>query len=321
MRNKIALVKLSAIGDIVHASVCVQIIRAHMPEAYIAWIVDSRFADLVRACAGVDEVVPIGLKDKEYQKSLKTLLSMPKFDYVIDLQGLIKSAIVSRLLGRVSGFSYKSAKEGVASLLYSRRLKMDYNENIIIRNVSLVSFALGFRVSVNDILTKKPCFSIDTHKLPKKGNKKLVLIALFASEPSKCYDKFKEVILGLIPMGVDVVIPHSNDTELNSAKLIASASGARVLERKSLLDMISFISGCDLVIGNDSGLTHLAWAQNVPSITLFGNRPSHRNAFVTDKNITIDSGKKIDAKKIDKSDFSVCEIAPNEIIKNARRFL
>ena len=66
----------------------------------------------------------------------------------------------------------------------------------------------------------------------------------------------------------------------------------------SLKELVNFISSCDLVIGNDSGVTHIAWAQNRPSITLFGNRPASRNAYTTPVNLTLDAGKKIDAKKI-----------------------
>ena len=85
--------------------------------------------------------------------------------------------------------------------------------------------------------------------------------------------------------------------------------------------MISFITSCDLVIGNDSGLTHLAWAVNRPSITLFGNRPSHRNAYITDKNLVIDMGKQIDARSIDKNDFCIKEIYPETIANFAKRLL
>ena len=79
--------------------------------------------------------------------------------------------------------------------------------------------------------------------------------------------------------------------------------------------LITLINNASILIGNDSGISHLAWAQNTATITLFGNRPSQRNALLTTKNLVIDSGKKIDAKKINKNDFCINEIKP-EIIAN-----
>ncbi|BCX80036.1 lipopolysaccharide heptosyltransferase I [Campylobacter sp. 19-13652] len=320
MKQKIALVKLSAIGDIIHASICVQLVRAHMPNAHITWVVDARFAQLVRACAGVDEVVELELKDRRYFSAFKALRTLGKFDIVIDLQGLVKSAIVSWLIGKSCGFSFKSAKEGIASLFYARKFVIDYNENVIMRNAYLTAFALGFSVSKEQIEQKAPCFKISSDTLPKKGDKKLVLIAPFASEPSKCYDKFRDVILGLCD-DFSLLVCYSSKDEKTAATKLISGTKAQLLAPKSLSELASFISGCDLVIGNDSGVTHLAWAQNVASITLFGNRPSERNTFRTDKNLTLDAGKKVDARKIDKSDFSVCEIPAKNVIQSARGLL
>ena len=77
---------------------------------------------------------------------------------------------------------------------------------------------------------------------------------------------------------------------------------------------------CDLIIGNDSGITHLAWAQNYATITLFGNRSGARNAFATPKNLIIQATPKheIDAFHIDKRDFCINDIDPAQIIAKAK---
>lgn len=82
----------------------------------------------------------------------------------------------------------------------------------------------------------------------------------------------------------------------------------------SLPQLIALSSMCDLIIGNDSGPTHLAFAINKPSITIFGATPSYRNAYQTPINKVIDSGKYIsDTKHIDKSDFCIQNIDEKEI--------
>ena len=315
---KIAIVKLSALGDIVHAAIVLQFIKKHCPNAHITWLVDARFASLLKDHPLIDELVILPLKES-FKKSYKIIKTLGKFDKVIDLQGLFKSAVVAKLLGKeIYGFSRESVKEKIAARLYRHKFKIDYNENIIVRNLSLVGYALNFSFDRDEILKKSPCFEI-CKKFKNESGKKRVLIAAFASEESKIYDKFKDVIRLLD--GCEIYLCYGSESEKARAEAIISGTSAKLLEKLSIKDMIDFIASCDLVIGNDSGLTHLAWAVNRPSITLFGNRPSHRNAYVTDKNLVVDMGKQIDARSIDKNDFCIREIYPETVANFAKRLL
>ena len=315
---KIAIVKLSALGDIVHAAIVLQFIKKHCPNAHITWLVDARFSSLLKDHPLIDELVVLPLKES-FKKSYKIIKTLGKFDKVIDLQGLFKSAVVAKLLGKeIYGFSRESVKEKIAARLYRHKFKIDYNENIIVRNLSLVGYALNFSFDKSEILKKSPCFEI-CKKFKNESGKKRVLIAAFASEESKIYDKFKDVIRLLD--GCEIYLCYGSESEKARAEAIISGTTAKLLEKLSIKDMIDFIASCDLVIGNDSGLTHLAWAVNRPSITLFGNRPSHRNAYVTDKNLVVDMGKQIDARSIDKNDFCIREIYPETVANFAKRLL
>jgi len=315
---KIAIVKLSALGDIVHAAIVLQFIKKHCPNAHITWLVDARFASLLKDHPLIDELVVLPLKES-FKKSYKIIKTLGKFDKIIDLQGLFKSAVVVKLLGKeIYGFSRESVKEKIAARLYRHKFKIDYNENIIVRNLSLVGYALNFSFDRDEILKKSPCFEI-CKKFKNESGKKRVLIAAFASEESKIYDKFKDVIRLLD--GCEIYLCYGSESEKTRAEAIISGTKAKLLEKLSIKDMIDFIASCDLVIGNDSGLTHLAWAVNRPSITLFGNRPSHRNAYVTDKNLVVDMGRQIDARSIDKNDFCIREIYPETVANFAKRLL
>ncbi|OUT18287.1 lipopolysaccharide heptosyltransferase I [Campylobacter concisus] len=315
---KIAIVKLSALGDIVHAAIVLQFIKKHYPNAHITWLVDARFASLLKDHPLIDELVVLPLK-QSFKQSYKILKMLGKFDKVIDLQGLFKSAVVAKIIGKQTyGFSRESVKEKIAARFYRHKFKIDYNENIIIRNLALVAFALNFSFEASEILEKVPCFEVSEIYKNESG-KKRVLIAAFASEESKIYNKFKDVIRLLD--GCEIYLCYGNESEKAMAEAIISGTLAKLLEKLSIKEMISFIASSDLVIGNDSGLTHLAWAMNRPSITLFGNRPSHRNAYITDKNLVIDMGKQIDARSIDKNDFCIREIFPETIANFAKRLL
>ena len=318
----IAVIKLSALGDIVHAVVILQFIEKHLPKAKITWFVDAKFSEILFLCPQISRVVSLPLKNGEYKKSLELIASAKqeaKFDYVIDLQGLLKSAAVAKLLGKNSyGFDKFSVKEPLAALFYGHKFSCDYAQNIILRNLGLTAFALGFSFSEDEILAKQPCFSARQSKF--ESSKKKILIAPFASEPSKIYDKFEDVIALLDEPQNEIFVCFNGENEEKKALNLIKNSNAKPLSL-SLKELVNFISSCDLVIGNDSGVTHIAWAQNRPSITLFGTRPAERNAFASPLNLTLDAGKKIDAKKIDKSDFCVRDIAPQAIASAAKRLL
>lgn len=314
----------------------IQFIRKHIANAHISWFCDARFEQIARLLAGVDEVVALPLKDKKFLKSFEILRQKKgQFDIIIDLQGLLKSALVSRILGKnIFGFDRFSAKEGMASIFYTHKYSCNYDKNIILRNLELCAFALNFSFDEKEILTKKPCFlknsripdknsriPSDNSRIPNKNSRipdKKILIAPFASESSKCYAHFASVIKGAKEFAQCFLVAGSEPEREKAAKL--ASSGATLLAPLDLAQILEFMDTCDLIIGNDSGITHLAWAQNCATITLFGNRSGARNAFATPKNLIIQATPKheIDAFHIDKSDFCINDIDPAQIIAKAK---
>ena len=300
----------------------IQFIRKHIANAHISWFCDARFEQIARLLVGVDEVVALPLKDKKFLKTFGILRQKQgQFDIIIDLQGLLKSALVSRILGKnIFGFDRFSAKEGLASIFYTHKYSCNYDKNIILRNLELCAFALNFSFDEKEILTKEPCF-LKNSRIPDKNSRipnKKILIAPFASESSKCYAHFASVIKGAKEFAQCFLVA-GNKLERKKATKLAS-SGATLLAPLDLAQILEFMDTCDLIIGNDSGITHLAWAQNYATITLFGNRSGARNAFATPKNLIIQATPKheIDAFHIDKSDFCINDIDPAQIIAKAK---
>ena len=307
----------------------IQFIRKHIANAHISWFCDARFEQIARLLAGVDEVVALPLKDKKFLKSFEILRQKQgQFDIIIDLQGLLKSALVSRILGKnIFGFDRFSAKEGLASIFYTHKYSCNYDKNIILRNLELCAFALNFSFDEKEILTKEPCF-LKNSRIPDKNSRipsdnsripnRKILIAPFASESSKCYAHFASVIKGAKEFAQCFLVAGSEPERKKAAKL--ASSGATLLAPLDLAQILEFMDTCDLIIGNDSGITHLAWAQNYATITLFGNRSGARNAFATPKNLIIQATPKheIDAFHIDKSDFCINDIDPAQIIAKAK---
>ncbi|MCT7563842.1 lipopolysaccharide heptosyltransferase I [Aliarcobacter butzleri] len=332
MMKRIAIIKLSAMGDIIHAMVALQYIKKQYPNLKIDWFVESAFAGVLENNPDINEIIKLDLKSiKKDKKEIINQIKLIKkyktnsYDLVIDAQGLIKSAIVSFFLGKNRvGFSKNSTREKLASFFYTKKVDIAYDKNAIERNVKVLSQALNFEITKDDILNKKPFLFYKNENeviyeyLSK--DKKNVLFVIGASWPSKMYskEKFAKIINNL---DENCLITWGNEAEKDIANFIANISKAKVLPKLDLNSLKAIMSKVDLVIGNDTGPTHMAWALNIPSITLFGNTPGYRNTYITNTNKIIESKSIVNPFKLDRNDFSIKEIDENEIINMAKGLL
>ena len=325
--KSIAIVRLSALGDIINSAVILQFIHQKYPDAKIEWITEEVFAPLLQNHPLLHRVHTINLKELKKSRSLKELFktisklrSLGKFDIIIDMQGLLKSSIVARLIGkRTHGFDKNSSRESISRFFYKTTSYIEYDENIVKRNIFLASDGLGFRINDLMLLNKQRVFDVEKYPL-SKSEKKNIAIVIGASWESKKYPKEKIAKL-CDELGQNCYIIWGDEKEREDAMWICKNSSSAILAPKlSLLDLVSFISSVDLLIGNDTGPTHIAWAQNVASITLFGPT-TKRMIYETSKNLFLKSDSKVDIYHIDKNDFSIKDIEVKDITKKARELL
>jgi heptosyltransferase-1 len=329
---KIAIVKLSALGDIVHAMVVLQFIKKYNKNIQVDWVVEKNYKDLLEGHPDINKVHVVNLKKAKKKKSLyllsKELRRTSKFgsyDVVIDLQGLVKSAIISKLIpSKVTlGFEKSSIREPFASIFYNKTFKYGYDENIIERNFSLVKFALGLTFSKEEILTKQP-FLHASQKYSMKflsSNKKNILLIPGASHESKLYPVKKFAKIASLIDANFLVIWGDQDEKKLADEIKYLSSHVNVLDKLSLKALIYLISSVDLVIGSDTGPTHMAWALNIPSITIFGSTPAYRNSYSTDINQVINSISIVNPLKIDKKDYSIQDVDENQISLLAKELI
>lgn len=318
--SRIAIVRLSALGDIVNTAVVLQIIHDYYPNVIIHWYVEEAFAPILKDHPLIDQVIAIPLKKMKKQKSLSLLrttiqslrIAQP-YDQIIDAQGLLKSAIVASLLpGPVHGFDRNSAREGIASWFYQTTSTLPYEMNIIKRNVMVITQALDIPYSDALIEHKAPVFLVD----PLLEVEKKIAVVIGASWPSKCYPKEHFAVLcDLLPFPCHLI--WGSQSEFQDAQWIAQHStNAIITDKMSLPQLVSFIAHCELTIGNDTGPTHMAWAMNRPSITLFGPT-TERMIYPTSINIGIKSPSIVDIYHINRNDFSIKQIEPQYIVDKA----
>ncbi len=324
---KICIVKLSAMGDIIHAMVALQFIKKKMPNTQIDWVVESGFKGVLENNPHIENILPINLKSIKKKKSnifkeYKILKNYSKnnYDIVIDAQGLLKSAIVSRIIGAkvIAGFDKESIREGIASFFYNKKVHIAYDANTIDRNATVICEPLGIKITSEKIINKEKFLFSASHveNLPDIFN----LFVIGSTWESRNYPKEKFVEIADALKTQTFIVWGSEEEHQKALWMEEQSEFLHVLPRGSLDELKYVISKCSLLIGNDTGPTHMAWGLNIPSITIFGPTPTNR-VCVTPINRVVKSNSIVNHYKLNKNDFSISEIEADEIIKIAKDLL
>ncbi len=322
---KICIVKLSAMGDIIHAMVALQFIKQHYPDSTIDWIVESGFKGVLEHNPDINNILTIDLKSvKQNKMAIFKQISILKqygknnYDVVIDAQGLIKSAIVAKIVGArivgsyISGFAKDSIRESFAALFYDKHTHIAYDQNTIDRNVKVICEPLGIKVTSEDIINKKRFLYSNTtitDLLPKYN-----LFVIGSTWESRNYPKEKFIQLAEKLQTPTYIVWGSEQEKQKAIFMEQQSSYLHILPKGNLNNLKAVIENCELLIGNDTGPTHMAWGLNKPSITIFGPTPTNR-VYITPINKVVKSSSKINHYKLDKNDFSINEIEVDEIIQ------
>jgi len=324
---KIAIVKLSSLGDIVHSMVVLQFIKKHYPESVIDWVVEKRFKGILENNPHINQIHTVSLNKVKRDKSLKLLFTelskvrkFGQYDVVIDLQGLIKSAIITKFISsrKIVGFDKNSIREVLASFFYNQKVAIGYDQNTIERYVKLISDALMIKITKDEITNKEfYLFSKSKFLIPQTP---YIVFVIGSTWESRNYPKEKYVQVANA-IKKDCLVLWGNEQEKENAEWMSSESNyIQVLPELNLDDLKHVIGHASLLIGNDTGPSHMSWALNIPSIILFGPTPIERS-FQTPINTVLSSNSKICHYKLDKNDFSITEIKVSDVVKIAKELL
>jgi heptosyltransferase-1 len=275
--TRILIVKTSSLGDIVHALPVVDDIHRERPAATIDWIAEEALVELPRMHPGVHRSIPVALR--RWRRSLwagdtrtdiarfDALLRRERYDRVIDLQGLAKSAlIVARTRGIRCGYDWRSAREPIASLAYHRRFGIDPAGHAIARNRALAAAALGYHVAGPPTLR----LSVGTDSARPLGRYVVALHATSAEAKLWPEASWRTLLTHCAGAGLTVVLPWGSAGErLRSERLALGVPAATVPPRLSLPALASVLAGAEVVVGVDTGLVHLAAALGVAVVALY----------------------------------------------------
>ena len=266
--KQLLLVKMSSLGDVVHALPAVS--DAVAAGWQVDWVVEEAFADIARLHPGVRRVIPIAWR--RWRKQLLSsgaelsafwkMLRESQYDCVLDSQGLIKSAVVSLAAqGRRAGYAHTSAREPWASFAYRDRHAIARHQHAITRQRHLFAKALGYELSQT---------AVQFGELPTPAQRRVLLLHGTTWASKHWPEAMWVVLTGLvIESGYQPVVTWGDEVEQQRAELLGRA-GAEVLARQPLANLAETIKSMQLVITVDSGLGHLSAALGVPTLGLYG---------------------------------------------------
>jgi heptosyltransferase-1 len=285
MSHRILIVKMSSMGDLVHAlPVVSDLHRALAGPLQIDWVCEEGFAAIPALHAGVHRVIPIALRrwrrdwfsapHREERRVFMASLRAQSYDQVIDLQGLIKSAIVARLArGTRHGQDWASAREPVASWLYQHRHGVERDRPAIWRNRRLAGLAMGYAIDT------PPEFGLTVVAKQPPELKGCVYAAIMpsASRAAKLWPEAHwQAVLGLLQAkGITPWVLAGSPSERERATRLTMAAGGVLAKTRPLSEMPALLAGARMVVGLDSGLTHLAGALGRPTVGIYADHPTH----------------------------------------------
>lgn len=300
--KRILIVRLSAMGDVIHTLPAAQAIRDAFPHAYIGWLIEERWAELLCAAGAsrrgarsplrtlVDEVHTVNLKEwgKNFL-SLSTLQSIAtvwndvrdaRYDVAVDLQGALRSAALARWSGAHVVYGEAEPRETPSSLFYTRKV-VARGRHVIEQNVSVAEALAGQQLRV-------PCaqFPFDAaaelrveRRLGELGVEKFAVLNPGAGWGAKRWpaERYGEVARGLAGLGLRSIVNYGPGEEKLVRAAEAASEGMALAMSCTLTELIALMRRARLFVGGDTGPLHLAAALRVPVVAIYGPTDPARN--------------------------------------------
>ena len=289
----ILLVRVSSLGDVLHNLPIVADILQHHPDAQIDWVVEEGYASLVRLNERIRTIIPFGLR--RWRKSLGRratraeigafykALRAQSYDYVFETQGLLKTGIImgaARLaeggqkVGLANG-SEGSGYEAISRLFHTRSIRLDARTHAIARGRLMVAAALGYTIdSAPDFGLPQPQPQLGEVRPAWMPQQPYAVYFHGTARNAKKWPMQNWITLGQQLGSMPILLPWGSIGEMADAVLLAaSLPHARVLPALTMMEAIDLARNAALVVGVDTGLTHIAAAFLRPTVELYCDSP------------------------------------------------
>jgi heptosyltransferase-1 len=282
--RSILLVKTSSLGDVVHNLPVASDIRVRFPQARIDWVVEEGFADIPRLHPAVTNVIPVAVRRWRRNlfsastwrdlRAFRAAVRTETYDLVLDTQGLIKSGLMTRLArGRRAGYAAEVAREPLAARCYDATYVIPKNLHAVERNRWLAAAALGYEpdLPLDYGIAAAPLAAPWLPVTP------YCVLLTASSRADKLWPEadWLQLAAALNARGLACVLPGGSVEERDRAARLASGMATAIAAPPmNIAELTQLLAGGRIVIGVDTGLSHIAAALGRLTLCLFaGSRP------------------------------------------------
>ncbi len=300
--SNILVIKMSSLGDVMHALPSLHALRSLYPAAKISWLVEPQFAGLLPGKPYIDEKIVFyknDLKKKNllekfaYLKKLRTELHSRHFDLVIDLQGLLKSSLVALLSGCSNRIGYCEMREG--SFLVTRAICGPNSKNHVVERYLDVIRYLGAKVDkavfpLPDFAQQEARIKDILHQQGVTGKYAVFFPGSRWVTKEWPLERYAELAKKFVKEGVSVVIAGGPADREKGIKIKAGADCPQVVNlvgQTDMLDIAALVKNSCVCVGGDTGPLHVAAAAGAPTVTMFGPISSDRTRPYGELNTSI----------------------------------
>lgn len=296
---KLLLVRLGALGDIVHAVPVAVALRNAYPDAVIDWLVGAKHRDVLALVPAIDRSIPLDNGAGRWPAVIRELRGA-RYDVAFDLQGLVKSALLARLSGarRVVGFSSRYAREPLASRLYTERhdpgrggmFAADETRHVVTINLGMLA-RLGLEPPPDAAFNLHVRRSREIEEAIAASGGRFALLNPGAAWPNKRWpaERFGALAAALGErLGLkSLVLWGPSERPLAEAVVHASRGRASLAPPTSIADATSLAEAAAVMVSGDTGPAHLASAVRTPLVGIFGPTRPERNGPLRGEDETV----------------------------------
>jgi heptosyltransferase-1 len=276
---RILLIKMSSMGDIFHTFPAISDIKKHFPDAQIDWVVEDSFKEIVEWHPAIHNVIPVHLRRwvKEHNKkawqefkTCRNQLRAVTYDYIIDAQGLLKSAVIAKCAKGhgVDGYDKSSARESIARWCYKRQHYIDRDQHAVERTRQLVGKTLGYTPA------PKLNFGINQNFTHVQEDPRKLIFIIGTSWVTKLWSTREWQALTKIAVDegyrVEIMWGSSDERAIADQIIEYCPQATRPDQRLSITTIAEKLVEAVGVVGLDTGFSHLAGALETPTIAIYG---------------------------------------------------
>ncbi len=345
---RVLIVRIGAMGDVLHAMPAVAALRERHPDWFIGWAIEPRWSDLLQiagdpndlqqiegrhdpralvdrwysVAAGAWKRRPLSWKTRAEVHGLRDVLRGEQFDIAVDMQGAVKSAVVGRMAGASALVGAANPRERAARWLYRQRVET-VSAHVVEQGCELLGAAVG--EALRPVRVRLPMDEMDERWATETvGGERFCLISPGGGWGAKMWpaERFGRVAAELGGAGVRSVVNTSRGGSVEAERVVEASGGFARAAACTVGQLIALTRRAAVVVASDTGPLHLAAALERPVVGIYGpTDPARNGPYGTRSRVLRDAGSATSYKRGAEVEVGMLRIGVGEVVSAALEML